>query len=155
MMPTIEAHRGPRRAQGARSPACPSGFEDLDRLTSGFQHSDLVIIAGRPSMGKTSFALNIAENAAIQHQQHVAVLSLEMSKEQLALRMLCSQSEVPLYKIRSGHLSDERLSGDWSTSPARALQGADHDRRHRRAHRARDPRQVPPSARPRASSTWC
>jgi len=84
----------------------PSGYADLDKLTAGFQKSDLVIIAGRPSMGKTSFALNIAENAAIQHGKHVAVLSLEMSKEQLVLRMLCSQAEVPLFKVRSGHLNE-------------------------------------------------
>ena len=67
---------------------------------------DLVIIAGRPSMGKTSFALNLAEHAAIHHHKNVALLSLEMSKEQLVLRMLCSQAEVPLFKVRSGHLSD-------------------------------------------------
>ena len=68
----------------------PSGYDDLDRLTSGFQHGDLIIIAGRPSMGKTAFAVNIAENAAIQHSAPVAVFSLEMSKEQLVLRMLGS-----------------------------------------------------------------
>ena len=84
----------------------PSGYDDLDKLTAGFQKSDLVIIAGRPAMGKTSFALNLAENAAIHHQRHVAVLSLEMSKEQLALRLLCSQAEVPLFKVRSGHLNE-------------------------------------------------
>ena len=83
----------------------PTGYSRLDTLTAGFQRGDLVIIAGRPSMGKTAFALNIAENAAIQHQKCVAVLSLEMSKEQLALRLLCSQSEVPLYKVRSGNLN--------------------------------------------------
>jgi len=64
----------------------PSGFEDLDRLTSGFQNSDLIIIAGRPSMGKTSFALNIAQYAAVEKNIPVAVFSLEMSKEQIALR---------------------------------------------------------------------
>ncbi len=82
-----------------------SGYEELDAKTSGFQRGDLVIIAGRPSMGKTSFALNIAENAAIRFNHPVAVLSLEMSKEQLALRLLCSQTEVPLYRVRSGRLS--------------------------------------------------
>src|SRR5688572_4986996 len=87
----------------------PSGYEDLDKMTSGFQNGDLVIIAGRPSMGKTSLAINVAENAAIHHKVAVAVFSLEMSKEQLVLRMLGSQSEVPLHKIRNGFLGQE----DW------------------------------------------
>ena len=87
----------------------PSGYDDLDKLTAGFQASDLVIIAGRPSMGKTSFALNIAENAAIRFKVPVAVFSLEMSKEQLVMRMLCSQSEVSMQKVRSGYLGHE----DW------------------------------------------
>ncbi|HET9327635.1 MAG TPA: replicative DNA helicase [Candidatus Eisenbacteria bacterium] len=87
----------------------PSGYDDLDRMTSGFQPGDLVIIAGRPSMGKTSLAINVAENASIHHKVPVAVFSLEMSKEQLVLRMLGSQSEVPLHKIRNGYLGQE----DW------------------------------------------
>jgi len=87
----------------------PSGYEDLDKMTSGFQPGDLVIIAGRPSMGKTSLAINVAENASIHHKFPVAVFSLEMSKEQLVLRMLGSQSEVPLHKIRNGYLGQE----DW------------------------------------------
>jgi replicative DNA helicase len=87
----------------------PSGYEDLDRLTSGFQPGDLVIIAGRPAMGKTAFAVNIAENAAILHGVPVSVFSIEMSKEQLVLRMLGSQSEVGLSKIRNGYLAQE----DW------------------------------------------
>ena len=87
----------------------PSGYDDLDKMTSGFQNGDLVIIAGRPSMGKTSLAINIAENAAIHHKIPIAVFSLEMSKEQLVLRMLGSQSEVPLHKIRNGFLGQE----DW------------------------------------------
>jgi replicative DNA helicase len=87
----------------------PSGWDDLDKLTSGWQAGDLVILAGRPAMGKTSAALNMAENAAIRHGVPVAVFSLEMSKEQLALRLLCSQSEVPLHKVRTGFLGNE----DW------------------------------------------
>jgi replicative DNA helicase len=87
----------------------PSGFDDLDALTAGFQPGDLIVIGGRPSMGKTSFALNIAENAAIRHQIPVAVFSLEMSAQQLALRLLCSQSGVNLHRVRTGHLSDR----DW------------------------------------------
>ncbi len=87
----------------------PSGWDDLDKLTSGWQPGDLVILAGRPAMGKTSAAMNMAENAAIRHNIPVAVFSLEMSKEQLALRLLCSQSEVGLHKVRTGYLGNE----DW------------------------------------------
>jgi replicative DNA helicase len=87
----------------------PSGWDDLDKLTSGWQPGDLVILAGRPAMGKTSAAMNMAENAAIRFNIPVAVFSLEMSKEQLALRLLCSQSEVGLHKVRTGYLGNE----DW------------------------------------------
>jgi replicative DNA helicase len=86
-----------------------SGFKDIDKLTAGFQDSDLIIIAGRPSMGKTAFCLNIAENAAIGAKLPVAVFSLEMSKEQLVQRMLASRARVDLQRIRSGYLKDE----DW------------------------------------------
>ncbi len=84
-----------------------TGFEDLDEKTAGFQKGDLIIIAGRPAMGKSSFAVNIAENAAIQHGVGVAIFSLEMSNDQLAMRMLCSQGEVDLSKVRSGFLGKE------------------------------------------------
>ena len=87
----------------------PSGNDDLDKMTAGFQAGDLIVLAGRPSMGKTSYALNIAEAAAIRHKVPVAVFSLEMSKEQLVQRMLCSQSEVGLHKVRNGYLATE----DW------------------------------------------
>src|SRR5438093_8435610 len=87
----------------------PSGWDDLDKLTSGWQPGDMVILAGRPAMGKSSCAINMAENAAIRHGIPVAVFSLEMSKEQLALRLLCSQSEVSLQKVRTGYLGNE----DW------------------------------------------
>lgn len=83
----------------------PTGFLDLDRLTAGLQPSDLIIVAGRPSMGKTSFCLNIAEHVAIEKGTGVAVFSLEMSKEQLVLRMLCSQAQVDLNKVRTGFLA--------------------------------------------------
>ena len=76
----------------------PSGWDDLDKLTSGWQPGDLIILAGRPSMGKSSCAVNMAENAAIRHGTPVAIFSLEMSKEQLAMRLLCSQSEVSLQR---------------------------------------------------------
>ncbi len=88
-----------------------TGYPELDKLTAGLQNSDLIIIAGRPGMGKTSFALNVAENAAIEHKAPVAVFSLEMSKEQLVQRMLSSRARVDLQKIRSGHLKDE----DWGS----------------------------------------
>jgi replicative DNA helicase len=82
-------------------------FEELDRMTSGLQNSELVIIAARPSMGKTAFAINIAQNAAIQGQKVVAVFSLEMSKESLLRRMLASESLVDSQKIQKGFLVRE------------------------------------------------
>jgi replicative DNA helicase len=87
----------------------PTGFEKIDDITSGLQKSDLVIIAGRPSMGKTAFALNIAQYAALEANITVAVFSLEMSKEQLALRMLSSEARVDSQRIRRGFLGE----ADW------------------------------------------
>jgi len=87
----------------------PSGYDDLDKLTAGFQDSDLIIVAGRPSMGKTSFAMNLAENAAIRAKITVGIFSLEMSKEQLVQRLLCSQGGVALHRVRNGSLAHE----DW------------------------------------------
>lgn len=80
----------------------PSGFTDLDRLLAGLQPSDLIIIAGRPSMGKTAFALNIAQHAALDGNHGVAIFSLEMSKEQLVVRLLCSEARVDQSKVRAG-----------------------------------------------------
>lgn len=88
----------------------PSGFKDLDRMTAGFQPSDLIIVAGRPSMGKTAFCLNIAQYAAVERKIPVALFSLEMSKEQLVLRMLCAQSEVEGTRLRTGFLQES----DWT-----------------------------------------
>jgi len=87
----------------------PTGFYEFDRMTAGLQNSDLIIIAGRPSMGKTSFALNIAQHAAVQHGIPVAIFSLEMSKEQLATRMLCAEARVEAQGVRTGRLSE----ADW------------------------------------------
>src|SRR3989338_7403055 len=87
----------------------PSGFEELDRLTSGFQASDLIIVASRPSMGKTSFVLNIAQHAAIQTKVPSAFFSLEMSKEQLVMRMLTSLAKVDASRLRIGRLQET----DW------------------------------------------
>jgi replicative DNA helicase len=80
----------------------PTGFKDLDRKTAGLQPGDLVIVAGRPSMGKTAFALNVAQYAALETGVGVAVFSLEMSKEQLVLRMLCSEARVDQSRVRAG-----------------------------------------------------
>jgi replicative DNA helicase len=87
----------------------PSGFRELDRMTAGFQPSDLIIIAGRPSMGKTAFCLDVAEYAAINNKIPVAIFSLEMSKEQLVIRMLCSQAHVEGTRLRTGYLNES----DW------------------------------------------
>ena len=85
------------------------GYKDLDELTSGLQPSDLVIVAGRPAMGKTSFAMNIAEHAAIKEKKVVAVFSMEMPGEQLAMRMISSLGRIDQHHIRTGKLDDE----DW------------------------------------------
>lgn len=87
----------------------PTGFNDFDEKTSGLQKSDLVIVAGRPSMGKTTFAMNIAENAAIKYQVPVAVFSMEMPGEQLAMRMMSSLGRIDQHKVRTGKLEDD----DW------------------------------------------
>jgi len=91
----------------------PSGFVDVDNLTLGFQPADLVIIAARPSMGKTSFALNVAQHVGIKTDRSVGLFSLEMSKEQLFMRMLTAEAEVDSHRFRGGFLSErdyERLS---------------------------------------------
>jgi len=84
----------------------PTGFKDLDKKTAGLQSGDLVIVAGRPSMGKTAFALNVAQYASLEADIGVAVFSLEMSKEQLVLRMLCSEARVDQSKVRAGFAQD-------------------------------------------------
>jgi replicative DNA helicase len=90
--------------RGQRITGLATHYTDLDEMTSGFQRSDLIIIAARPSMGKTAFALNIAENAAIEDQKTVGVFSLEMSREALLLRLLCSKAKVDSHKMRTGSL---------------------------------------------------
>ena len=90
--------------RGQRVTGLETHFVDLDGMTSGLQRSDLVIIAARPSMGKTAFALNIAENAAIHDNKVVGVFSLEMSREALLLRLLCSNARVDSHKLRTGFL---------------------------------------------------
>lgn len=87
----------------------PTGFTDFDEMTAGLQRSDLVIVAGRPSMGKTTFAMNIAEHAAIKHQIPVAVFSMEMPGEQIAMRLMSSLGRINQQKVRTGKLDEE----DW------------------------------------------
>lgn len=89
----------------------PTGFSDLDAKISGLKKSDLVIVAGRPAMGKTSFAINIAQHAALQAGRCVAIFSLEMSKEQLLLRMFSTQSHTDLQNMLSGRLGDDEYIG--------------------------------------------
>ena len=84
-----------------------AGIHDFDMITSGLQNTDLIIVAARPSMGKTSLCLSIAEHVALKEKKPVAIFSLEMSKEQLAMRMLCSQAQVNAHKLRTGHLSED------------------------------------------------
>ncbi|MDX1251429.1 MAG: replicative DNA helicase [Gammaproteobacteria bacterium] len=87
----------------------PTGFTDFDEMTSGLQPSDMVIVAGRPSMGKTTFAMNLAEHAAIKSQLPVAVFSMEMPGEQLAMRMMSSLGRIDQHRLRTGKLDDD----DW------------------------------------------
>ncbi|TNG00098.1 MAG: replicative DNA helicase, partial [Gammaproteobacteria bacterium] len=87
----------------------PTGFDDFDERTSGLQPGDLIIVAGRPSMGKTSFAMNVAEHVALKTRESVAIFSMEMPGEQLALRMVASLGRIEMQKIRTGRLSDD----DW------------------------------------------
>lgn len=86
-----------------------TGYDELDRMTAGLQSSDMIVLAGRPSMGKTAMAMNIVQHAALINKVPVAVFSLEMSMEQLALRMLCSVGRIDAQRIRTGHLQDN----DW------------------------------------------
>jgi len=101
----------------------PSGYHELDRLTTGFHEGDLVIIAARPAMGKTSFALSIIHNTSVVERYPSAFFSLEMSKEQIAMRLLSLESRIPLKKLRSGFLSEDELikltkvASDISASP--------------------------------------
>lgn len=93
-----------------------TGFRELDRMTSGLQSSDLIVLAGRPSMGKSALAITIAENVGIFANKGVAIFSLEMSKESLVQRMLCSQARVDAHKVRTGFLSPS----DWPKLTAAA-----------------------------------
>jgi replicative DNA helicase len=83
-----------------------TGFSDLDNITSGLQPSDFIIVAGRPSMGKTAFVLDIARHVTVRESKPVAIFSLEMAKEQLAIRLICSESKVDAHRLRTGYVQD-------------------------------------------------
>ncbi|MDX1807691.1 MAG: replicative DNA helicase [Paenisporosarcina sp.] len=87
----------------------PTGFRDLDLITAGFQRNDLIIVAARPSVGKTAFALNVAQNVATKTEENVAIFSLEMGAEQLVMRMLCAEGNIDAQVLRTGALTAE----DW------------------------------------------
>ncbi len=110
---TIFADLEQRAEAGDTLPGIPSGFYDLDALTQGLQRSDLVIVAGRPSMGKTALCLNMAHHIGAQMQQPIAIFSLEMSREQLVQRLLASEARIEGFRLKSGRISEaewQRLS---------------------------------------------
>ncbi|MDP2708728.1 MAG: replicative DNA helicase [bacterium] len=100
--------------QSGKLRGLPTGFTDLDNLLAGLQKSDLVILAARPSVGKTAFALDIARQCGIKSKAPIGIFSLEMSKEQLVDRMLCTQANVSLWRMRTGKLSDKEEDNDFS-----------------------------------------
>ena len=112
----LASHPNPSDVTGV-----PSGFVDLDQKTAGMHGGDLIIVAGRPSMGKTSFALNLAEHVAIDQGLPIAIFSMEMGAEQLVLRMLCSVGRIDSQRLRTGRL----LEDDWDrlTHAVKRLQG--------------------------------
>lgn len=120
--PTMERIEQLQSGAGAVT-GVPSGFVDLDRLTAGFQRADLIIVAARPSMGKTALILNVIQHAAIEHNIGVGIFSLEMSKDQLVQRLLCSEGLVDAQRLRRGQLKDDdypklaRAAGLLGTAP--------------------------------------
>ncbi len=122
LYPTFEKIEQIQAAQGGIT-GIPTGFTDLDEMTGGFQRGDLVIVAARPSMGKTAMVTGVALHASITHQIPTAIFSLEMSKEQLVQRMLCSEALVDLGKLLRGRLSDDdyvrlaQAAGHLNTAP--------------------------------------
>jgi len=99
-----------RHEKGATVFGVPSGYDELDALTGGFQKSELIIIAGRPSHGKTALALNFARNAAVEHGKNIGIFSIEMSNRELALRFICLESKVDISKLKTGRLPES----DWA-----------------------------------------
>ena len=88
----------------------PTGFRDLDKMTAGFQRNDLIIVAARPSVGKTAFALNVAQNVATKTDENVAIFSLEMGADQLVMRMLCAEGNIDASSTANGYASSRRLA---------------------------------------------
>jgi replicative DNA helicase len=109
LWPTFERIEELQRSPGSVT-GVASGFPDLDNMTAGFQRGDLIVVAGRPSMGKTALALNFAQHAAIDGEVPVAVFSLEMSKEALVQRMLCAEGRVDSGRLRRGRLRDDEYT---------------------------------------------
>ena len=99
--------------EGHHTVGCQTGFRDLDDIIGGFQPSNLVILAARPSMGKTAFALNIARNVAVDQNKGVAIFSLEMSKMEVVNRMMCSEARVDIWRVRRGVIAAERVEQSW------------------------------------------
>ena len=99
-----------RHQKGATVFGVPSGYDELDALTGGFQKSELIIIAGRPSHGKTALALNFARNAAVDHGKNIGIFSIEMSNRELALRFICLEAKVDIAKLKTGRLPES----DWA-----------------------------------------
>jgi replicative DNA helicase len=97
-------------SEGRRVTGLPTGYANLDNETAGLQPSELIVLAARPSMGKTALALNVAENVALRNREPVAIFSLEMSKESLLLRFLASEARVDAHKFRTGHMNKD----DWA-----------------------------------------
>jgi replicative DNA helicase len=122
LWPAFEHIEKLQQAKGSVT-GVPSGFPDLDNLTAGFQRSDLIVIAGRPSMGKTSFVLNVIQHAAIEHGTPVAFFSLEMAKEAIVQRLLCAEGQVNSQNLRRGRLSEQEYmqlataAGHLNTAP--------------------------------------
>jgi replicative DNA helicase len=122
LWPTMERIEALQKG-GQRITGVPSGFPDLDDLTTGFQPAELVIVAARPAMGKTSFCLNVAQHAAIEKNVPVAIFSLEMSKESLVQRLLTSEARLDAQRLRKGMLRDDdfprlaRAAGILSSAP--------------------------------------
>ncbi len=122
LWPTFE-HIERLQESGTGITGVPTGYADLDRMTTGLQKGDLIIVAARPAMGKTSLVLNIAQNAAIEQSTTVAIFSLEMSKEQLVQRLLCAEGRVDAQKLRRGRLSPDEYqrlaaaAGHLNTAP--------------------------------------
>ncbi|MBC7161484.1 MAG: replicative DNA helicase [Immundisolibacter sp.] len=109
LLPTVVERLDALYRSGVAMTGVSTGFTDLDRMTSGMHPAEMIIVAGRPSMGKTSFAMNIVESVAIRARQPVAVFSMEMPAEQLALRMISSLGRVDAHRVRTGQLHDD----DW------------------------------------------